>query len=119
MLPHIATQQRASELLLERGAGVMGLHDVGAAVLLEHEPSPTGTEVAGKEVGEVLFEGGEGAELLLNLLADGSGGLAAAVRPHGVPVERVVPYLCGVVEYRTCLSNDEFCGFMTPSVSRV
>jgi hypothetical protein len=96
MLPDVDGEQRL-EAAGDRRIGVAGLDHRQLAVV-QHQPGPAGAELCGRRI----LEGGQelvvAAEVACQLARDGAGRLAAAARLHAVPVERVVPYLRGIVE---------------------
>ena len=81
----------------EWGLGVAGFDDFEFAGF-DDEPGPAAAELGGGCVFEFGFEGVEAAEVGVNGFGEGFGWGAAAVRGEAVPVEGVVPGLCGVVE---------------------
>src|SRR5690606_34336285 len=67
----------------------------------EYEPDPAGSELR-RALGVPLgHEGVVAPEAVLDEVGDLTGRRAATARFHGVPEERVVPDLGGVVEYAT------------------
>src|SRR5690606_10796089 len=65
---------------------------------LEHEPRPAGAEFLLGDFREAIAELFEGPEGRRELVVERPAGITAAVRPHAVPEEIVVPDLGRVVE---------------------
>lgn len=76
----------------------MRLVDLELAVRAEDHPGPAGAKVADSGIGELLFKRFEVAERRLDRLRNAAGGLASALRRHGIPIERMVPRLRCTIE---------------------
>src|SRR5208282_1396031 len=97
VFPHVAGQQ-TGDPARHRRVGVRGLHDLELLVGVLDEPGPTAAELGHRGGGEFLAELRVVTKGVLDMVGDRAGRRPAAVRPHAVPVEGVVPILRRVVE---------------------
>ncbi len=97
MLPHIAGQN-GPLAIFERRARVARLLDGEVPVGVLDQPGPARAEQRDRRVAELLLEGGEPAEALVDGVGQRAARLAAALGRQAVPVEGVVPDLSRVVE---------------------
>ena len=106
VLPNIDGED-GLEAVSEGSISIVCADDLELLVLVESEPSPTGTEVGSSGLLELLTESGEGAEVAVNGLTEDASGLATTVGLEGVPEEAVVEVLGSVVEDRTRLALED------------
>ena len=101
MLPHIHGEQS----LLAVGQGQIGVGGLGhlEGAVVEHQPGPATAELGGASGFEGFDELLKAAEVSVDLVGQGAGGLAAATGLDALPVEAVVPHLGGVVEHASLL----------------
>src|SRR5690606_30663083 len=95
MLPNVARQEALPAVRHRRIRVRRRLDRELAAV--EREPCPPAAELRRCRLDELLLELSHAAESLVDLLGEGLARLRAA-RREGVPEERVIPHLAGVVE---------------------
>src|SRR5439155_21297297 len=75
-----------------------GLYDLQLLVRVLDEPGPTAAELSHGDIREFLAEFCVSTKGALDMVGNQAGRCPAAVWPHAVPVEGVVPILRGVVE---------------------
>src|SRR5438046_6141964 len=97
MLPHV-TSQETPDPARHRRVGVRGLYDLQLLVRVLDEPGPTAAELSHGDIREFLAEFCVITKGALDMVGNQAGRCPAAVWPHAVPVEGVVPILRGVVE---------------------
>jgi hypothetical protein len=96
MFPHVHGQNWLQTVGC-RGICIRSLHHLQFAVLND-EPSPATAELGGARVFEVLSELVVASKIGLDLVCNGAGRRAPAVRFYGVPIKRMVPDLSCIVE---------------------
>src|SRR6201746_2028940 len=111
MLPDVAAEDRRGAVD-QRAFAVRGLGDFELAVL-DLKPAPAGAELADAGGGEIGLELVEAAEILVDLLFEAAGQLAAAaIRLHPAPEMQMVVVLAGIVEYGRVLAERSFDDFL-------
>src|SRR3954469_12975239 len=103
VLPDVAAEDRLGAVH-QRVLAVRRLHDRELAVL-DGDPAPARSELRRARLDEVLLHLVDAAEVLGDLLLEGSGDRSAALRLHPLPEMDVVVVLAGVVEERLVLAE--------------
>src|SRR5690348_12794775 len=97
VLPNVEDEERLAFSRGERQAGIGGLGDLETPILTQHQPGPSGAELADRGGLERFLEFLDAAEVGGELLLEIAGNAAARGR-EAVPEEAVVPMLTRVVE---------------------
>src|SRR4029077_3028541 len=99
VLPYVAGQQRI-RIVLDWRVRVMGSDNFQRAILIANQPCPTRSEVARRQLAELLLEGPEVTERFLDRVGYRSFSVAPGLGRHALPIEAVIEVLAGLIEQR-------------------